>query len=388
MVTQFDNESNKRLKVEILDFFRYSITSNDNRSLLSIGSVTDEGRHLLESLRGEPFKSDIVDFVLNPSNLRHIYNEHYGINEKDPGNNIPLTDEDIMLIGSMLENTTDVVYGIDKKTGNKLFFFLSKSSGGAYNLAEIYSNTNGNLSIKSLYNTKKGPSQRVMALMSTLLSTSVTYSGSTLSSGAKIPKLFELHKNFEEKIPLDRNFRVFKVATEHGVSFEDVQEYIYSDLHNSREHTDDVFNKMTLKFRLSHPNLDKDVVGQMMSYFRNDIDEIIENHLRYRKSADWSAYRFPEGSHVTSLNAGRSAKHPGRDFANAVVNGKEVVALLTKEQTLALRDGRATMEQAFMANKDFSGKVDMVLHPERMKQLMETSDKAARQQDKQSVIRR
>lgn len=272
----------EELRRGILDFFRYSITSDDNRSLLSIGRLTEEGRCLLEKLRGNPFKNQEVDFVLNPSDLRHIYKDHYGLNEKDPGNNIPLSDYDIMMIGDMLVNTSDIVYGTDKRTGSKLFFFLCKSSDGAYNLAEIYSNSNGNLSLKSLYNTKKGPSQRVMMLMSTLLPTSVTYSGSTLSSGAKLPNLFELHKDFEEKIPLDRNFRIQKVATDHGVPYEDLQKYTYSSIHDSQVHTSKLFEGMILDFHRSHPNLDQDVVRQMMSYLKRDVDEIINKHLASR----------------------------------------------------------------------------------------------------------
>lgn len=277
----------EELRRGILDFFRYSITSDDNRSLLSIGRLTEDGRHLLEKLRGNPFKNQEVDFVLNPSDLRHIYKDHYGLNEKDPGNNIPLSDKDIMMIGDMLVSTSDIVYGTDKRTGSKLFFFLCKSDDGAYNLAEIYSNSNGNLSLKSLYNTKKGPSQRVMMLMSTLLPTSVTYSGSTLSSGAKLPNLFELHKDFEEKIPLDRNFRIQKVATDHGVPYEDLQKYIYSSIHDSQLHTSRLFEGMILDYHQSHPNLDLGIVRQMMSFFKKDVDEVIDKHLasRYKSSA-------------------------------------------------------------------------------------------------------
>ena len=280
------------LRNEILDFFRYSITSDDNRSLLSIGSVTDAGRQILTKMKGSSFKNDEVEFILNPSDMKHIYKDHYGLNEKDPGNNIPLTDKDIMLIGDMLMNTSDIVYGIDKKTGRQLFFFLSKSSEGTYNLDEVYSNSNGNLNIKSLYNTKKGPSQRVMALMSALLPTSVTYSGSTLSSSAKLPIIIELHKDFEEKIPLERNFRIQQIASERGVSYRDLQKYIYLSIHNNEEAASMAFGEIISNFDNNHPNLEKGVVEKMMLCFKNDVDSLIDKHISIKKRTQKVAHPF------------------------------------------------------------------------------------------------
>ena len=54
---------------------------------------------------------------------------------------------------------------------------------------EIYASRNGNLTLKTMYKTKKSTDQRVMDLTS-LLSTSGTYSVVN-SSDAKIPILFQ-----------------------------------------------------------------------------------------------------------------------------------------------------------------------------------------------------
>ena len=63
------------------------------------------------------------------------------------------------------------------------------------------------MTTKTYYKTKKGVSQRVMELKS-LLPTSKTYSGATLNSNAKIPKLFDIvEKNVENSTDSDVRFR-------------------------------------------------------------------------------------------------------------------------------------------------------------------------------------
>ena len=155
---------------------------------ISIGSLTKEGKEYLERISGIKLKEN-VSFVLNPSDLNHIYNDHYGKNEKDTGNNIPLNDYDIRRLVDVIAFPTRVVFGEDKQ-GRKVFYFLSETPSGTYNLMEIYANKKGNLTAKTYYKTKKGATQRVMELES-LLSTSETYSGATLSD-AKIPILFDI----------------------------------------------------------------------------------------------------------------------------------------------------------------------------------------------------
>lgn len=82
---------------------------------------------------------EFVDFVLNPSDLNHIRSDHYGENEKDKGNNVPLTDEDIQNMVDVLNQPDGILYGVDKKDGRKLFFFLKDAGNGLYNLTEVCS---------------------------------------------------------------------------------------------------------------------------------------------------------------------------------------------------------------------------------------------------------
>ena len=182
----------QRVKDFMLDTFHHAAQGNAACRRIPIGKLTAEGKAFLENVSGVKMKDD-VDFVLNASDLRHIYNDHYGKNEKDKGNNVPLTDEDICSLVDVVTQPDEVVYGVDKKSGNKIFYFFKKNPNGTYNLAEVYGDKRGNLTAKSYFNTKRTISQRVNDLKKSQTLTSVT-EGASSSSGAKIPRLFETAK--------------------------------------------------------------------------------------------------------------------------------------------------------------------------------------------------
>ena len=175
---------------QIEHLFNEAVAGKLDGKPISIGTLTSEGKKYLEQISGLKLR-DKVDFVLNPSDLRHIYNEHYGDNEKDKGNNIPLNIHDIRRIIDVISFPERIVYGVDKK-GLKCFFFLMGSAEGTYNLLEIYSDGKGSMNSKTYYKTKKGVSQRVISLIDSLHSTPET-DGATLSD-TKIPQIFELPK--------------------------------------------------------------------------------------------------------------------------------------------------------------------------------------------------
>ena len=77
------------VKDDVLDYFRRAVRGEVTGKGRSIGKLTEEGRVYLERLSGLRMSKTDIDFVLNPSDLKHIYNDHYGDNEKDKGNNIP-----------------------------------------------------------------------------------------------------------------------------------------------------------------------------------------------------------------------------------------------------------------------------------------------------------
>ena len=177
---------------QIEHLFNEAVAGNLTGKPIAIGELTKEGKDYLEMLSGLKFK-DKVSFTLNPSDLVHIHNDHFEGNEKDKGNNIPLTTLDIKRIVDVISFPTAIMYGKEKNSGRNLFYFLMDTGAGTYNLLEVYSDRKGNLSTKTYYKTKKDAAQRVMELKSSLLPTSETYSGAILSD-TKIPQIFELPK--------------------------------------------------------------------------------------------------------------------------------------------------------------------------------------------------
>lgn len=156
---------------------------------IEIGRLTPEGRDFLEKLSGKTLKEN-VSFVLNPSDLVHIYRRHFGANEAD-SRNTPLTRWDIRQIAEIITSPDKVLYG-KEKDGNQrnMFFFLKEAEGGSYNLMEVYADRRGNLTAKSFFKSKEGVSQRAVLLSESSTLTSVT-DGATLLDGAKLPKFFD-----------------------------------------------------------------------------------------------------------------------------------------------------------------------------------------------------
>lgn len=173
----------------IEDLFHAAVSGEFKGRPISIGTLTDDGKAYLEKISGITFK-DRVNFVLNPSDLVHIYKGHFGNNETDE-RSIPLNIDDIRNIADVVSFPDKIIYA-KERNGQKrnMFFFLKEASDGAYNLLEIYSDGRGNLTAKTFYKTKEGVSQRVITLNKSLHTTSET-DRATLFSNAKIPQMFE-----------------------------------------------------------------------------------------------------------------------------------------------------------------------------------------------------
>ena len=169
--------------------FDAAVAGDLSRGPIEIGRLTPEGRDFLEKLSGKTLKEN-VSFVLNPSDLVHIYRRHFGANEAD-SRNTPLTRWDIRQIAEIITSPDKVLYG-KEKDGNQrnMFFFLKEAEGGSYNLMEVYADRRGNLTAKSFFKSKEGVSQRAVLLSESSTLTSVT-DGATLLDGAKLPKFFD-----------------------------------------------------------------------------------------------------------------------------------------------------------------------------------------------------
>lgn len=175
-------------KDKIEELFYQSISGNLKGKPIPIGRLTNNGKVYLEQISGISFKEN-VDFVLNPSDLIHIYKGHFGNNETDE-RSIPLDIEDIRSIVDVISFPDKIIYTKEVSgERRKMFFFLKEAENGTYNLLEIYADKKGNLTAKTFYKTKEGVSQRAMTLSKSLHTTSKT-DGATLSS-ANIPQMFE-----------------------------------------------------------------------------------------------------------------------------------------------------------------------------------------------------
>lgn len=205
--------------------FNQAVNGDLSGKPVEVGRLTPEGKAYLEQISGMQMKDD-VSFVLNPSDLVHIYRRHFGANEKD-SRNIPLTNQDIRHMAEIISTPDRVVFG--KEVGGNernMFFFLKGTAGGSYNLMEVYSDKRGNLTAKSFFKSKEGVSQRAMLLNESSTLTSVTdgatlfgdaktvsqrvlslkksehltsvTDGASLSDDAKLPKFFEYPTNEEE----------------------------------------------------------------------------------------------------------------------------------------------------------------------------------------------
>ena len=307
----------KSIGDKILDNFHRAISGELKGKPFAIGRISKEGKEYLEQLSGVKMK-EFVDFVLNPSDMVHIYNDHYGENEKDKGNNVPLTDEDIRNMAEIISNPESILFGTDSKTGRNMFFFFKKNENGTYNLAEVYGDRKGNLTAKSFYNTKKEATQRVMEIEQSLLPTSVTYSGATPSSGAKIPKLFEsAMEEGQENTSASSNLR--NVQSGLGNSADES-----TDLYRDAGETDDIWGDMSMgleerttaaKIRLANNHRDDKTK-------RNDAVQAIGGNLSKLRSAMSLQRKFD----ITTVK--RVA-----DLVRVLIDGGYLNALTAREVT-------------------------------------------------------
>ena len=197
-IEKAEQESSKKyrliedVKDYVLDLFYRIVGGKSNDTRYTIGTLTAEGREYLQNLTGWDFKP-VTKFVLNASDLKHIYNDHFGANEKDPSRNIALNNDDIRNIVDVISNPDRVAHFVDTEHGNrKVLYFFKEAGDGTYNLCEVSSNKKGNLTAKTYYKTKRTAAQRVMDLEQSLLPTSETYFGASPLTGAKIPNLFDM----------------------------------------------------------------------------------------------------------------------------------------------------------------------------------------------------
>lgn len=182
----------------ISDLFNMVKTNQVKAKPHSIGVFNNVAKDILSKVSGLSFRES-TEVVVNPSELRHIYNDHYGENEKDKGSNIPLTDSDVMNVADVISEPDKVAFiGKDDRTGLNIFLFAKKSSNGTFIVAKAYGNTWGKMSLKSLYHSRKNIDKVIKDELTSALSTPEIDSGVLAqrvadinSSNAKIENLID-----------------------------------------------------------------------------------------------------------------------------------------------------------------------------------------------------
>jgi hypothetical protein len=156
-----------------------------------IGRLTAEGKKYLSGISSLEFKN-FTEFRLNTSDLRHIYKDHYGENEKDKGNNIPLTEADIMKIIDVITNPDSVSFlGYDKIKDVNKFGFFQENKSGTYNLIEVYGKKGGKLTTKTFFNKKRVATNEVLKSQGLPPLYVQNVSGASLSE--KVPRLIDIN---------------------------------------------------------------------------------------------------------------------------------------------------------------------------------------------------
>lgn len=85
------------------------------------------------------------------------------------------------------------------------------------------------------------------------------------------------------------------------------------------------------------------------------------------KNVDWkkllSTHQLPEGAKLRNVHFSQAKNDPDRIWISGKVNGVEIFALLTPNETAAVRNKIITLEQAAKVNKEFYTKIKEIVKP-------------------------
>lgn len=93
--------------------------------------------------------------------------------------------------------------------------------------------------------------------------------------------------------------------------------------------------------------------------------------LEAAQKVDWSKFKLPSAANITGLRYSAVKDNPDRVMLHGQVNGIEVSGLLSKNETTAVKNRVATLEQAAAANEQFRNKVLDIVGPGEKKGVSE-----------------
>lgn len=96
------------------------------------------------------------------------------------------------------------------------------------------------------------------------------------------------------------------------------------------------------------------------------------------QKVDWSKYKLPSAANITGLRYSAAKDNPDRVWLSGKVNGIEVVSLLSKNETTAVKNRLATLEQVAAANRDFHKKALDIVGPDQKQEANVKEDAAVK----------
>ena len=103
-----------------------------------------------------------------------------------------------------------------------------------------------------------------------------------------------------------------------------------------------------------------------------------EKKLADAQKVDWSKFKLPSAANITGLHFSGVKDNPDRVWLKGKVNGIDVIGMLSKNETTAVRNKFATLEQAAAANKDFRNKVLDIVGPGQKQEVNAKEDAAVK----------
>ena len=96
------------------------------------------------------------------------------------------------------------------------------------------------------------------------------------------------------------------------------------------------------------------------------------------QKVDWSKFKLPSAANVTSLRYSAAKDNPDRVWLSGKVNGIECVSLLSVNETTAVKNRLATLEQVAAANRDFHKKALDIVGPGQKQEVNAKEDAAVK----------
>ncbi|GJH39508.1 hypothetical protein RCZ04_00580 [Capnocytophaga sp. HP1101] len=163
----------QKVRSFVLSLFNKVKTEKVEAKDYLIATLTPEAMIILNSISDIHFRYPIAYVAINPSELKHIFDRHYGENEKATHQGHPLTDTEIESIVDILDHPDKIIaLGYIKKHQAETYLFLKRQADSTLVVVEIFGSKNNKLRLKTMYNSVKSEENIIKDELKSLLNTS------------------------------------------------------------------------------------------------------------------------------------------------------------------------------------------------------------------------